>query len=224
MVPKDLVAKICYRLLVERDRLDMLDATCGDGETGTNLARGAEAVLDELKLTDDVSLKKLGFALNSAGCGTLGTIWSFLLIQSERASSMDEALSILEDTFREKSDAEIGDKTMADVLFPWIDHVRNEPERGGRAGPDWLGATVVAGEAAVSTRDMAGKKGRGKYAGERSMGCEDPGAWATAIVLDEISGFFLNQQMDRREKEWLSKVPKLPVNWDEGESSEKDHK
>jgi dihydroxyacetone kinase/dihydroxyacetone kinase-like protein len=48
-------------------------------------------------------------------------------------------------------------------------------------------ATVVAREAAESTRPMLAKRGRAAYTGERSIGTLDAGAIAVAVLFEAVN-------------------------------------
>ena len=98
-----------------------------------------------------------------------------------KANNLREGLDIALETFHSHSDAQIGDKTMGDALLPWLESLHNgaTPEE----------ALVVATEAVESTAEMVGKKGRSKYAGEKSVGTKDPGACATLLVLSELTAY-----------------------------------
>ena len=187
-VDKALIEKICHRLLNHVKLFNDLDSKCGDGETGSNLSRGLLGIGQKIQESkSSISVKDLGMTLNSGGCGTLGTIWSFLLMKCEEAKTLPEALEILKTVFDKLSTgAKVGDKTMGDALLPWIEALQKG--KGPREAAD------LARMGAEATSKMVGKFGRAKYAGERSLGTRDPGALATAIILDEVSRFMENSK------------------------------
>ena len=170
---RPMVREACERIVELESDLNRMDAVCGDGETGSNLASGARFLLEELDQTPTV--KNLALRLNSAGCGTLGTLWSFLLMTVDRATTAEEALTILEKTFASRSEAKVGEKTMADSLLPWIETMKN--------GQDFEAALLASKEGMLATESQAGVHGRGKYARERSVGTLDPGAFITHEIL-----------------------------------------
>ena len=193
MTPNELVSRICMKILenATRTRLNDLDAVCGDGETGTNLSRGAKLVLEKVKTMEEFSFRKIGMALNSAGCGTLGTLWSFLLMRLGSATNLGEGMVILRGGLHDHSAARKGDKTMVDALLPWIESLEN--------GSSWDDAAEKARGGAMSTVNMPSQRGRGKYVGDKSLGIIDPGAYATALVLSEVSEFFKTREDPERE-------------------------
>ena len=95
------------------------------------------------------------------------------------APDLSGALPILEATFQKHSGAQVGDKTMGDALLPWIQSLK-----AGRSPEEALSESFKAVEA---TAQQTGKFGRSKYAGDRSLGTIDPGAYATWMILDEVS-------------------------------------
>lgn len=178
--PNSLIQRICHRLLEAAPQLNQMDAKVGDGETGSNLSRGVRAILDHItKGTTESNLREIGVILNNSGCGTLGTLWSFLLIKCDKAANLTEALDLLESGFEKHSGAKIGDKTMGDALLPWIYSLRE--------GKIPVEASKISLSHTEATANFPGKVGRGKYSGSVSIGTVDPGAYATWIVLDEVS-------------------------------------
>ena len=177
---KEIIEAICDTLIKNKDELNRLDSICGDGECGSNLVNGANNILESLNDID--SFRKLGMILNSAGCGTLGTMLSFLLMRLDKATTLKEAADIMKQTFERKSDATVGDKTMADALIPWVHVVTTDGTLPM--------AAKAAMEGAQTTTDMLGKFGRGKIAGGKAIGTMDPGAYATALIFEQISEHF----------------------------------
>ena len=114
-------------------------------------------------------------------------------MKCEGVKTLSEALEILKMVFdRISTGAQVGDKTMGDALLPWIEALQKG--KGPREAAD------LARIGAEATAKMVGKFGRSKYAGERSLGTRDPGALATAIILDEVSRYMENSKGATREE------------------------
>jgi dihydroxyacetone kinase-like protein len=181
----------------ERDHLTQLDAAIGDGDHGTNMTRGFDAVETALAGQDDgVPPGRLlivaGKTLVSTVGGASGPLWGTALRRAGRTlgdgeeldgAGLVEALDAAMAGVVELGAAAPGDKTMIDALSPALDALR---ESVGRDVPlaEALGAAVeAADEGARATVPMQARKGRASYLGERSIGHQDPGATSTALIL-----------------------------------------
>jgi dihydroxyacetone kinase-like protein len=174
------------------DELTRLDQAIGDGDHGTNMQRGFDAVRAEL---DRLAAKPLPEALTALGTtlvmkvgGASGPLYGTLFMQlgralpasfglAELAAAGDAALGAVK--ARGKSDT--GSKTMLDVLAPVLAALR-EAAAGDPAG---LGERLsdVAGAAAEATIPMRALRGRASFLGERSIGHMDPGARSSALLV-----------------------------------------
>ncbi len=82
--------------------------------------------------------------------------------------------------------ADLGDKTMLDVLIPVAEAL--ETGVAGRDSPQELSARLksVAEEGVRSTRDIAARFGRAAYLGERAIGHIDPGAMSSCVIIAAV--------------------------------------
>lgn len=163
-----------------KEDLDAMDAVCGDGETGTNLMQGVQLIRREMN--DIHTFVELGQTLNRAGCGSLGTLISLLLFDLDPAQPIRVNAERVRDDFLNISDARRGDKTMADVLLPWLDMVIESKDPIN----DIRYSTKLAEDLFDSTKDLPGKVGRSAYSGKKSIGTGDPGAYAVYLVIKAI--------------------------------------
>ena len=100
-----------------------------------------------------------------------------------RAYAQDKGYSVSEirafvtdDTEKARGKAEIGNKTMLDVLGPVAAHLES-----GQASFDSLRA--LAAESARATIPMKATRGRASFLGDRSIGHMDPGARSSEIMI-----------------------------------------
>jgi len=173
-------------LLEARDRLDDLDARVGDGDAGSTIAGGANAVLgalddDRLSTGDRAGLaRELAAVLEQRMGGSSGVVVSILLTAA--AAAWDDAGADVADGLREglsavarHGDAEVGGRTMVDALAPAVDALGEGPDaaaQAARRGAD--------GTAEVTTTGV----GRSAYLREDVLrGVVDPGAEAVALAL-----------------------------------------
>jgi dihydroxyacetone kinase-like protein len=190
------MTEIASEVRANRDYLIQLDAAIGDGDHGSNMTRGFEAVVGGLATDHDSPPGKLliaaGKTLVSSVGGASGPLWGTALRRAGRtlgeeqtfdAAQLGEALGAALDGVVELGAAVEGDKTMVDALAPAV--------RAYKAGlNDGSSAVVAVGQAAKAAEEgmqatvpMQARKGRASYLGERSIGHQDPGATSAALVL-----------------------------------------
>jgi dihydroxyacetone kinase-like protein len=180
----------------ERDHLVQLDAAIGDGDHGTNLSRGFEAVNRALAAEDGLppgrQLVLAGKTMVSAVGGASGPLWGSALRRAGRvlgeAETFDdrELVAALEAALAAVVDlgqASVGDKTMVDALEPAVAALR-DAVAGGQPLATALRAASGAAERGVrATVPLQARRGRASYLGERSIGHQDPGATSTALIV-----------------------------------------
>ena len=83
--------------------------------------------------------------------------------------------------------AELGQKTMMDVLLPIAEAFSADPA-------SWPELGARARELAAATAALEASKGRASFLGERSAGVADPGATSCAILLATICTQLSQQQ------------------------------
>ena len=180
------------RLIAEhRSELCELDAAIGDGDHGTNMDRGMQAVVANLGAgtVGDV-VKQAGMTLVSTVGGASGPLYgTFFLRFATAAGSVSEldptqfaaAMRAGLEGVVVRGKAEAGDKTMFDALAPAV-----QAFEAGGAG-DFAATLRAAADAAEKGRDatveMLARKGRASYLGERSIGHQDPGATSAALLV-----------------------------------------
>jgi phosphoenolpyruvate---glycerone phosphotransferase subunit DhaL len=177
-----------------------LDAVVGDGDFGYSMARGFEIVLsgwNEFDRTDiSTFLKKVAVTITSRIGGTSGPIWGTGFLRAattaagENTLDADRIVAMLRaavEGIKARGGAELGDKTLLDVLIPATDAIEERAKAGSPAAETLRAAAVSARSAAEATRPMLAKKGRAAYTGERSIGSLDAGAVAVAVLLEALA-------------------------------------
>jgi len=178
------------------DHLSELDRAIGDGDHGTNMRRGLEAVYVErsrlVQLALPRALEEIGLTLVMSVGGAAGPLYGTLLIEIGRQLSgangrieFARALERAVDAVARRGRASPGDKTLLDVLYP----VHGEVVR--RAG--LAGICEVAQRAASLTIGMRAMRGRAAFLGDRSIGHVDPGAKSCALLTAAICHFLEEQ-------------------------------
>lgn len=175
-----------------------LDSDIGDGDHGTNMRRGCEALYahrEELALLPvSEALERAGRLLVENIGGASGPLYGTLLIELGRQSNIREETRDFAAAFRHAVDAvahrgrsEVGEKTLLDVLYPV------QTEISARASLDAI--AQEAQKAARRTLDMKAMRGRASYLGERSIGHIDPGASSCAMLTVAICGVLMEQEV-----------------------------
>jgi dihydroxyacetone kinase-like protein len=180
----------------DKDHLVQLDAAIGDGDHGTNMARGFEAVVQALDSDHGSPPGKLlilaGRTLVSTVGGASGPLWGSALRSGGRvlgdqptfdATQLVEVLAAALASVKDLGTAAVGDKTMVDALEPAVDTLRSRVDAGARLQDAVADAAEAAEKGMRATIPLQARKGRASYLGERSVGHQDPGATSTALIL-----------------------------------------
>jgi phosphoenolpyruvate---glycerone phosphotransferase subunit DhaL len=181
---------------VERDHLVQLDAAIGDGDHGTNMVRGFDAVVQAIDADSSMPPGKLlilsGRTLVSTVGGASGPLWGSALRSGGRVlgdqPSFDgrhlvDVLAAALASIKDLGTAAIGDKTMVDALEPAVETLRGRLDSGAPLDEAVAAAAEAAEEGMRSTIPLQARKGRASYLGERSVGHQDPGATSTALII-----------------------------------------
>jgi len=195
----ELIRNATQALIDHVDELTALDQAIGDGDHGLNMRRGAQAIqarLDELagqSLND--ALRTMGMTCMSTIGGSSGPVFGTLMITMAKtladpptAASLAETLDAGIKALTRLGKAEIGQKTLLDVLDP----VRQALAAGGDQMPERVRAR--ADEAAAATANMEAIKGRASFLGERALGHVDPGSRSMALIIGAICRTLEQQQ------------------------------
>lgn len=180
------IQSACQALIGARDRLAELDAVGGDGDLGVTLARGANAVLQELdgyRLDNSgETLRSLGHTLQRVLGGSSGPLYGVLFLRAGsllRATAHDDvaawAKACLEacDAISELGGARPGDRTMLDALLPFANRLEAEAGAGATLEKALRESLAAAEQGAAATADMIGRRGRASYLGTRTLGHPD---------------------------------------------------
>lgn len=183
------------KLIAAEPDLTRYDTLVGDGDCGTGLKRGAEAVQSFItanQVTSDPAstISRLATIVEENMDGTSGALSSIYLNalckglrdcdskKADTATWARAALSALKELGR-YTPAQPGDRTMVDALHPFL----VELDRGLDLGR----AARMAREGAEKTRGMAPKLGRTVYI-DQVGDIPDPGAVGIAVLVEGLAG------------------------------------
>ena len=189
-----LIRAATQTLIDHVDELTELDSAIGDGDHGLNMKRGAlaiEARLGEWQtLTLNEALKAAGTVCMGTIGGSSGPVFGTLLVTlakelppAPRAHDLAAALVASIAALTRLGKAEVGQKTLLDVLDP-VQRLlaTSDPATADTAD---LKAQVkqCALDSAAATAAMDAIRGRASFLGERALGHVDPGSRSMALII-----------------------------------------
>lgn len=166
-----------------------LDQAIGDGDHGSGMKRGFDAVLaDADKLADQqlpAALMGIGRTLVMSMGGASGPLYGTFFMELGKALDETPDRATLNAGFARalaavaaRGKSEPGQKTLLDVLAP--------VSAALAAGEDVSGIARVAAEAADATVPTQALRGRAAFLGERSIGHMDPGARSASLIIGAV--------------------------------------
>ena len=198
----ELFGRYAERFAAEKQALIELDGKVGDSDLGLTMAKGfaaadaplAEAAPDSLS----AGMKTAGAAIAKAAPSTMGTLMATGFLRGSKAL---EAASVLDapalaafwgafrDGIAQRGKAQLGDKTVLDVLHPVAETLAAQAEAGATPAAAARAATETARAALEATRDMVAQHGKAAAFGDKSKGLQDAGSTVACILIEETSAF-----------------------------------
>jgi phosphoenolpyruvate---glycerone phosphotransferase subunit DhaL len=176
------------------DELTALDQAIGDGDHGLNMRRGAQAIqakMAELATQSlNEALKTMGMTCMSTIGGSSGPVFGTLLVtlskelpSSPQAPDVARALDAGIQALTRLGKAEIGQKTLLDVLDP----VRRLIAESDPHSTDLIAQVrQCAFDSAAATAHMNAGRGRSSFLGDRALGHVDPGSRSMALIIGAV--------------------------------------
>ncbi len=188
-----------------KDYLTQLDAAIGDADHGANMDRGFQAALVKLPGVSDKDigtiLKTVGMTLVSTVGGAGGPLYGTLFMQmgTSSAGKLELTLADWVDALEAgvngvvmRGKANLGDKTMVDVLSPALVTLKEAAANGTPMREALVKSAQAAEQGMIATIPLVAKKGRASYLGERSAGHQDPGATSSHLLLKAAADTWVN--------------------------------
>jgi D-erythrulose 4-kinase len=181
-----------------KEYLGQIDAIAGDGDHGIGMSRGSKAAAEaanEAQGGVETVLSAAGRAFGDKAGGTSGILWGLLLEGVGKGLGNTEAVTSkrLADAVQSSathlqgfSKAQLGDKTMLDALFPFVDSLVGQVDSGASVSDAWRSAADACRTAAEATASLVPKIGRARPLAERSVGTPDPGAISLGLIVSAI--------------------------------------
>ncbi|MFE2493482.1 dihydroxyacetone kinase family protein [Streptomyces scopuliridis] len=185
------------------EELGRIDAVAGDGDHGIGMRRGSEAARAAAVRAAEAGAGA-GTAVGAAADawadragGTSGALWGVLLhavgaalgdTEAPTAGTVADGVSEASAAVRRLGGAEVGDKTMVDVLVPFADTLAGAVADGAALTAAWDRAATAADDAAKATAGLVPRIGRARPHVERSLGTPDAGAHSLALIVRAVHG------------------------------------
>ena len=186
-----------------KDEIEKLDQEIGDGDHIFNIQRGIKESLD---LKDELNgqapnevLKKIGMKIMTTVGGSSGALFATLLLgmskkyNDELSDQKNIASMVAEgvEAMKKRGKADLGEKTMLDVLIPVSDELRKlSDQEDVKSIAEKIKVTAEKGM--LSTKDIIATKGRASFLGERAKGHIDPGARSSQLAIEAICNIIIN--------------------------------
>ncbi len=182
--------------------LDRLDAALGDGDHGTNMTTGFQAVVRAL--TDDATdgtfdqlevgtlLRRIGRTLVGSVGGASGPLYGTLFLETGFAldgrqavdlPTLARALEAGAAALARRGRCALGDKTILDALDPAVQALLAGSATGLPPDEVLVRAARAARAGVRATIPMVARRGLALRLGERSRGHRDPGATSCFLLV-----------------------------------------
>jgi len=185
--------------------IEKLDQEIGDGDHIFNVQRGIKLVIE---LEDSIKDLPISKALNQIAMkvltgigGSSGALFGTLFMTMAKGNNIDEgvdykkAIDIFADgveAVKQRGKADVGEKTMMDVLIPVSNCLKSGVERNEDLKNIMREAIEAAEKGMLSTKDLIATKGRASFLGERAKGHIDPGARSSQLMIKTVCESILN--------------------------------
>ncbi|MBI5276532.1 MAG: dihydroxyacetone kinase subunit L [Burkholderiales bacterium] len=183
-------------ILANEAHIESLDRAIGDGDHFINVRRGCEAIValkgDLLGLPPAQAFERIGMKLLSTIGGASGPlIGSFFISMGRDLAGVEEpdakqfavALAAGVEAIKQRGKADVGEKTMLDVLIPTSRLLLRLAAEGSDRETVCSKLKQEAEANMLATRDMIATKGRAHFLGERALGHIDPGAKTSQVAV-----------------------------------------
>jgi len=197
---REMMISVSQKMIDKKDELNRADKAVGDGDHGTAMTRGFEAVIDSIQNEhfDDLAslLKTVGnIILDSVG-GAAGIIFGTLFRSGSNAlinkieldtSGYSNFLKNAVEAIKLRGNVKMGDKTVLDALEPAYKATLESSDVSIVKVMER--ASQAAFQGMEYTKSISAKIGRAKILGDRSIGHPDPGALSVYYILKFMNDY-----------------------------------
>lgn len=202
---------LAQTIMTHADELGRIDAVAGDGDHGIGMERGALAAAEkaaEMQLLGagaGTLLQQSADAWSDRAGGTSGALWGLALnalgtVMGDEiypdARTIADGICEAKDGIMHFGKAQVGDKTLVDVLVPFSETLSAAVQRGDTFGFAWQQAAKEADTQAKATANLRPKVGRARPLAEKSVGTPDAGAVSLALIVNALLPLFADKTSD----------------------------
>lgn len=186
-------------IIDHESEIESLDRAIGDGDHFINIKRGAEAIAglqSELQvLPADEALNKIGMKLLSTIGGASGPLFASFFMGMAKVIKQNGGNNPLEiaaafaagvQSIMQRGKADLGEKTMLDVLMPVSTTFTLSATEGKSLAEICTAIKLAADTGLESTRNLVATKGRAAGLGERAIGHLDAGAKSSQVMVHAV--------------------------------------
>ena len=186
--------------------IESLDQKIGDGDHIFNIQRGIKLVIELESTIKDLPLAKalnmIAMKVLSGIGGSSGALFGTFFISMAKSPGLDKDVDFSKacemiingiNAMKERGKADVGEKTMMDVLIPVSDKLNDLKNNNNEMRQGLNEVIKIAEDRMLATKDMLATKGRASFLGERAKGHIDPGARSSQLIIDTICKSVINQ-------------------------------
>ena len=185
--------------------IEKLDQEIGDGDHIFNVQRGIKLVIElepTIKdLTVSKALSQIAMKVLSGIGGSSGALFGTLFMTMAKGDGIDDGIDYKKaieifaqgvEAVKQRGKADVGEKTMMDVLIPVSNCLKKGVEENKDKNEILNEAIDIAEKGMLSTKDLLDTKGRASFLGERAKGHIDPGARSSQLMIKTVCESVLN--------------------------------
>jgi dihydroxyacetone kinase-like protein len=193
------LAAVQRSILANEVHIESLDRAIGDGDHFINVRRGCDVLMGISRDLQDappaLALQKIGLKLLGTIGGASGPlISSFFLAMGKSLDGIAEpdrrefavAFAAGVEAIKTRGKADVGEKTMLDVLIPASRLLTRRTEEGAPLATLCAEMHEEAHRNMLATKDMIATKGRAYFLGERALGHIDPGCKTCEVAIGAV--------------------------------------
>jgi len=179
--------------------IEKLDQEIGDGDHIFNVQRGIKLVIELEPTIKDMPISKalnqIAMKVLSGIGGSSGALFGTLFMTMAKGTNIDEGIDFNKaveifaqgvEAVKQRGKADVGEKTMMDVLIPVANCLTKGLEENKDKREILSEAIDVAESGMLSTKDLLATKGRASFLGERAKGHIDPGARSSQLMIKTV--------------------------------------
>jgi dihydroxyacetone kinase-like protein len=179
--------------------IEKLDQEIGDGDHIFNVQRGIKLVIELEPIIKELPISKalnqIAMKVLSGIGGSSGALFGTLFMTMAKGENIDEGVdykkaieifSLGVEAVKQRGKADVGEKTMMDVLIPVANCLQDGVQNNRDINEILTEAVQVAENGMLSTKDLLATKGRASFLGERAKGHIDPGARSSQLMIKTV--------------------------------------